>query len=374
MIYLDYAATTPISETALHTYNEVANNFFANSNSLHDYGDQANQVYSLCMKNIGEILNAKPDNIYFTNGGSESNLIAIDLLLSLSDRREIIVSKAEHNSVHQAMSLYETKGYEIKWIEFGKNYIVNMKKLNELVSNNTALVVLQHVNGEIGTIQPVEEVSELCQRNGAYFHIDAVQSFGQVNCNHLSSLATSFSLSGHKIYGPKGIGLLYFNEEKFDRINSFSKIVLEGNTTDLPTICAFTTALEEADERRFLEEKRLKDLRIKFIHQINNIKDLSIIEGKEDIQVPSIVGLSIKYIEGQYMMLECNRKGFAISTGSACDVKYQSYPKIVEAIEGEDLHNNFFRVSFGRLTTEEDLSNFSIVMNEICHSSILNRR
>ncbi|WP_194840809.1 IscS subfamily cysteine desulfurase [Filobacillus milosensis] len=364
MIYFDYAATTPMSNEALKAYIEVAQKYYGNTNSLHDLGAQSEQLLEQCKGTLANLIGGEREGIYFTNGGSESNMLGIKLLLNQDNRKHIIISTAEHNSNHQITRFLELEGYKVSHIPFTRNGQIDIDFLKYEITNDTALVIVQHINGEIGTIQPINEVAEICKRHDIFLHVDCVQSFGKIDLKNISPVVDSLSVSSHKIYGPKGIGFLYTNHQP---TTSLEQLILHGNTYDLPGIVSFTVAANEAIELMESEKKQLIELREAFIEQLEPIKEfITIYENKNQKQLPSIIGMAIEGIEGQWVMLECNRQGYAISTGSACDVKYNQTPNTLRALQEDEIKaKGFFRISFGRQTNMnqvKELGRFLVAM------------
>ncbi|GEL77406.1 IscS subfamily cysteine desulfurase [Tenuibacillus multivorans] len=364
MRYFDYAATTPMSTGAIEAFENTAKKYFGNANSLHDYGAEADQLLSQCKYHLSQIIGGKPENIYFTNGGTEANILGIKQLLSKRTGKHIMISMAEHNSIQQLCHTLELDGYEISYLPFNENAQIDVEQLESMIRQDTTVISVQHINGEIGAIQPIEEVAQICRKHDVGLHVDCVQSFGKMEISHVIEQADSLSVSSHKIYGPKGIGFLYMKD--IDQ-HSFEYLLLKGNTMDLPSIASFTVAAHEATERMQEESVRMKELREIFLQELKPIKQsLTVYEARSHHQMASVIGMGIHGVEGQWVMLECNRQGFAISTGSACDVKYNQIPNTLKALSVRpEKAKAFFRVSFGKETTVqdvEDLARFLINM------------
>lgn len=202
MIYFDHAATTKMSEAALEVFMSASREFFANSESLHDAGTKSAALLEKCRGSFAEILHVPIRGIMFTSGGTESNQIAIQTLLHSTKKKEVLVSPLEHASVWQQLEALEEAG--ACWLRllpvdaFGR---VDPAVLSDMISPDTGLVIIQHVNSEIGTIQPIGELAHIAKQAGVYFHTDIVQSFGKLDL--ALDDVTSFSISSHKIYGPK---------------------------------------------------------------------------------------------------------------------------------------------------------------------------
>lgn len=358
MIYFDFAATTPLDTEAAEIYVKAATDFFGNSNSLHDIGSQASGLLENCREELASLVGIDPAGLYFTSGGSESNFLAIEALLSCADisKNHIITSIAEHSSIHGTLKRLEKVGYRVTYLPFSPDGRIDLETLRMEMTPETALVAIQHVNSEIGTIQPIKEISEICRDNKVFFHSDFVQSFGKLNLKSAAQYVSSFSFSGHKIYGPKGSGGVYISPQigwkPFLPDTSHEKGLRPG-TVNVPAIAAMTVAAQKVIGHEAEEEKKFRNLRQVFLDKLKPVQDLfTIIQSKEEHQLPSVIGMRISGIEGQLMMLECNREGFAISTGSACQVGMQSPSKTMQALGvSNSKAKEFIRISFGRTTT-----------------------
>ncbi|GAA0458295.1 IscS subfamily cysteine desulfurase [Alkalibacillus silvisoli] len=371
MIYFDYAATTPMSNTALTAYTEAARKYFGNANSIHDCGTEAQQVLHLCKQKVSTYIGATPEQIHFTSGGSESNLLAIEYLKQQTVGKHIILSAGEHNSIRQTEDKLINEGYEVSIVYFNEQGVMDLEMLYELTRDDTAFISVQHINGEIGTIQPIDEISIWCQENHIKLHVDAVQSFGKIDLTQIANQVDSLSVSGHKIYGPKGIGLLYLKETPIYEPSLF-QFVLKGNTVDIPSVVAFTASCEESVHLLKQEVVQMEQLRQTFKQSLNYKEYIRFFEAEEENQLASIIGMAIERMDGQYVMLECNRHNFAISTGSACDVRYQKMTNTMEALQvGEETARQFFRISFGRYTTESNIRSLAKCLNDLIQSQVI---
>ncbi len=362
MIYFDFAATTPLDREAAEFYVKAAVEYFGNPSSLHDIGSQAAALLENCREELSGLLGVDKKGLFFTSGGSEGNFLAIEALLSASEKKKnhIITGIAEHSSIHGSMKRLEKSGWSVTYLPFNSDGIIDVAQLAAAITPETALVCIQHVNSEIGTIQPIEEIARICKQNGIYFHSDFVQSFGKLEIRKAASLVSSFSFSGHKIYGPKGTGCVYVDPSigwgPFFPGTTHEQGFRPG-TVNVPGIAAMTLAAEKISGHLSEEYRKFQLLRSSFLEKLEPICPfLTIYGAEEDAQLPSIIGLGFSGMEGQLMMLECNRLGFAISTGSACQVGMQSPSKTMLALGIEkDRAKEFFRVSFGKTTSLEEV-------------------
>lgn len=361
MIYLDYAATTPMSDKALEVYTKVAKEYFGNASGLHDTGSSARQILDASALTIAKTLNAQAKDIWFTSGASESNFLAIQALLDGSQKpgKHIITTKIEHSSVIHVFEKLEEQGYEISWLPvdvFGK---VKLDDLREIVRDDTVLVSVQHVNSEIGTIQDISEIGAFLNEQDILFHTDAVQSFGKIPVDAERLNVNALSISAHKIYGPKGVGAVWIKPGTewapfFANIDQKKK--LKTGTDNVPAIAAFATAAKEAIADLESEYNRISSLAHEFRKKITGLDAECVIEGNESAGSPFIMGLRFPGMEGQFLMLECNQAGLAISTGSACQVGSDKPNRTMKAIGRSDEEaREFVRFSFGRDVKEGQL-------------------
>lgn len=362
MIYFDFAATTPLDSEAANVYVKIATEYFGNSSSLHDIGGQSSALLENCREELSSLLGVDKKGLFFTSGGSEGNFLAIEALLSAPKRKgnHIIMGMAEHSSVHGTIKRLENAGYRVTRVPFNSSGMIDQEKLVNLITPETILVSIQHVNSEIGTIQPIENIAGICKANHIHFHSDFVQSFGKIDLTNIAPLVSSFSFSGHKIYGPKGIGGLFIDPaiswSPFFPGGSHEKGLRPG-TINVPAIAAMTVAAQKICNQIHEEKNKFLHLRKAFIETIAPIKKwVQLFQADESSQLPQIIGMRIAGIEGQWMMLECNRLGFAISTGSACQVGMQSPAKAMQAMDLDIREaKEFIRISFGRSTTMDDV-------------------
>ncbi len=355
MSYLDYAASTPMTKQAIDAYAEVATKLYGNAASLHDAGGQAANAVAWARGVIADKLGVHPDGIIFTGSGTEANILAILSLARTAKRgRHIITSMAEHTSVHAAMNTLEREGFEVTRLPLTAEGIVDLETLKQTIRSDTTLISIQHVNSEIGTIQPIGQIAQIAREHGIYYHTDCVQSFCKLDVGNFAKLADAITISAHKIGGPKGGGAVYFNP--YVRVSPVFPGVthergLRGGTLDTPSIVAFAVAVENY-QYNFIQHWQLREKLISMLP----VKQFEVIEGKAAYQLPSIVGICKFGMEGQLVMLKLNEQHIHISTGSACDINSASGTKAILAM-GKSISEarQFFRISFGAGT----------IMNEI---------
>ncbi|MED4038653.1 IscS subfamily cysteine desulfurase [Niallia taxi] len=362
MIYLDYAATCPLDSDAGKMYLEVSTDYYGNSSSLHDIGGKASDLLEGCRGEMARLLGVEKSGIYFTSGGTESNFLAITALLSANKRadKHIITTASEHSSIHGTMKRLAADGYAVTYLPLGANGIIDVQMLEACIKPETVLVSIQHVNSEIGAIQPIEKIGTILKERGIYFHSDMVQSFGKLDIAAISAKVDSLSISSHKFYGPKGVGLTYISPAipwtgflpGTTHENGF-----RAGTVNIAGIAAMCVAAQKAVKRLAVDYAHYQALREIVMELASSTDYLTVFQCGN--QLPSIVGMRILGMEGQWTMLECNRRGFAISTGSACQTGQQAPSKTMKALGLSDEEaKEFVRISFGRATTIDDVKAF----------------
>lgn len=364
MIYLDYAATTPMRKEVLHAFQEAAKKYYGNPSSLHDIGTEANEALELCREQLAGTIQGNKDGVYFTSGGSESNILAIRSLIEANRKKgnHLITTDAEHSSVHNLFKQLEEEGYEVTYLSVDGGGQIDLADFQNALRKDTILASIHHGNSEIGALQPLFEIGKILKEHQIIFHTDCVQSYGKVPIDVNQNYIDSLSVSSHKIYGPKGIGMCYINP----RVNWKSQYKgtthekgFRPGTVDVPSILAFTAAAQMMHQEMEGQRRRDLHLRMKLVNGLKELSNQFVVEGNDDMdkQLPHIVGLSFLQAQGQYIMLECNRYGLAVSTGSACQVGQQSPSRTMLSMgKTVDDAKQLIRISFGKMTTEEQIT------------------
>lgn len=367
MTYFDYAASSPISNKALQTYIESSQKYYANSSSLHSYGYGASSLLEYCRNTIASLLKINPHGIYFTSGGTEANILCVQSILNglPKNKRKIIISPLEHSSLHNAISLWKEKGYEVIITPLTNEGTIDIQQFENMLTSEVAIVIIQHINSETGIIQPMKQIGELTKKHKIHWHTDCVQSVGKYDLYIEEWGVTSFSSSAHKFYGPKGIGFAYINPSvlwKSDIPGITHEKGFRAGTVPVPLIAAMTTALQESYEE--------KEVRVTHLLELHNecrklLQPLQVLTPTTEF-APHIMGILLPNMEGQWAMLECDRRGIAISTGSACLVGMNEPSHAVTAlgIDGEHA-KSFIRASFGIHTTKEDILLLTSTLHKI---------
>ena len=371
MRYLDHAATTKMDNEVLEVYRMASERFFGNASSLHDFGAEASRMLENARGVIANTLSVKGDEIYFTSGGTEANQLAVLTLLRSvkKEGKHIITTSIEHGSLHQLFKKLAVEGYSITYLGVDELGVVSLDDLREALRDETVLVAVQHVNSEIGVVQNIQEMGAFLKEKGIYFHSDLVQSYGKIQLDLRELNITSGAISSHKIYGPKGMGAAFISE-KISFTSFYPETSHEGGfrpgTVDVPSVLAFAHAAQLVCAR--IEVNRLHDanLRAIFVNRLSEYKDYILLHTHKTQQVDAIIGASIVGLQGQFIMLECNRYGFAISTGSACQVGKAEPSRMMLAMgKTNEAAKELFRISFGQETTEQDVLDLANVLIKI---------
>ncbi|MEO0095205.1 MAG: cysteine desulfurase NifS [candidate division WOR-3 bacterium] len=360
-IYLDYAATTPLHPAVLEAMKPYFFEKFGNPSSLHTSGLEAKDAVEKARNTIAEVLGANTEEIIFTSGGSESNNMAIKgVAYAMADKgNHIVTTKIEHHAVLEPFIFLQSQGYSTTFLPVDRYGIVDPDDVKKAITDKTILVSIMHANNEIGTIEPIEEISKICREKNVYFHTDAVQSFGAIDTN-LNRLGVDLlSISAHKFYGPKGIGVLYIR--KGTRIKPLihggaQEMGKRASTHNVPGIvgmaCAAELAIREMPQR-IEHSKRLRDKLIKSL--LNSIDDI-VLNGHPEKRLPNNCHFIVKYIEGEALLMSLDQLGIEVATGSACSSGSLEPSHVLTAIgvPVEDARGSI-RITVGRLTTEEDI-------------------
>lgn len=374
MKYFDYAATTPLDSEAANIYVQAATEYYGNTGSLHDIGSTAKDILENCRQEFARLLAVQKDGVFFTSGGSESNFLGIQSLLSAKKKQgfHIISSLAEHSSVRSTLDALALQGYEITLLPFTENGQIDIDRLKGATRKDTVLIAIQHGNSEIGSLQPIEEIGNWCKEQQILFHSDCVHTFGKINLNKIINHVDSLSISSHKFYGPKGIGVGYINPrfawKPYYPGTTHEKGFRPG-TVNVPAIAAMTVAAQKSIDNQEWQFTKMKKLRQQLLASLAEAGDeITIYQNNEEQQLPHTLGLRLNGLEGQWVMLECNRLGFAISTGSACSTGLTSPSKTMTAMNiPEKIGKEFIRISFGHYTNEQDVTALGDTLLNIIH-------
>jgi len=360
-VYLDYAATTPVHPDVLAAMQPYFTEIFGNPSSIYSYGQEAKESLEKSRKVVADFLGARPDEIVFTSGGTESDNFALEGVAFANEdkRNHIITSAIEHHAILEACHFLEKRGFEVTYLPVDQNGIVSPDDVKKAITSKTILVSIMHANNEIGTIQPLSEISRITRNAGVYLHTDAVQTFGHLPVNVDDLGVDLLSLSAHKLYGPKGVGALYIR--RGTRIVPFlhggsQERNRRASTENVPGIVGLAKACEIAKREMKEEALRLEKLRDHLINGILERIGNSRLNGHPVMRLPNNASLSFDFVEGEAMCLNLDLEGICCSTGSACSSTNAEPSHVLLAIglPPQQAYGSL-RFTLGKWTTEEDI-------------------
>lgn len=369
LIYVDNAATTKVSEECFKAMLPYLQQNYGNPSSIYDIANKAKFAIEKAREKIAEILNASPKEIYFTSCGTESNNWAIKstaLIAKKEGKNHIITSNFEHHSVLNSCKFLEKNGFKVTYLPVNEKGFVSAKQVEKAITKTTALVSIMYANNEIGTIQPIEEIAQICNEKKVTFHTDAVQAMGHIKMNLNSLNVNLVSASGHKIHAPKGIGMLYI--KKGTKIKSFldggdQENHLRAGTENVAFIVALATALEEATKNLSEKEKKVKNLRDMLLKGIEKNITKFRVNGDLEKRLSGNLNISFQGIEGESLLLLLNSQKIAASSGSACTSSSLDPSHVLLAIglDPEIAHGSL-RISLNEDNTEEEIKKIVIAI------------
>jgi len=359
-IYADNAATTKMSEAAIEAMTDCVRNWYGNPSSLYTIGQKAKEKLEKAREEVAAVINASPREIIFTSGGSEADNQAL-LTAALNGKKQgkthIISSVFEHHAILHTLQKLKKNGFEITLLPVHENGIIHLDELEAAIREDTCLVTIMTANNEIGTIQPIAEIGEICHRHGVLFHTDAVQAVGHLPIDVTAQNIDMLSASAHKFHGPKGVGFLYA------RKGIILQNLIEGGaqergkragTENLPGILAMTAALKEAAahmEQNNAHMAKIRDYLIKGLSKIPH----SALNGDAKQRLAGNVNFSFEGIEGEGILLLLDQKGISASSGSACTSGALDPSHVLLAIGRiHDVAHGSLRLSIGEDITKEE--------------------
>jgi cysteine desulfurase len=365
-VYLDNSATTPIDKQVVEAMLPFLTEKFGNASSIHFFGQEARAAVDKARHQVAEIINARPNEIVFTSGGTESNNLAVRGLLEANQKygSHIITSSIEHSAVKNVCEDLEKQGLEVTYLPVYKDGIVRVEDVKNAIREDTILISVMTANNEIGTIQPVGEIGKLVRdlrANGQkiWFHTDAVQAVGKIPVDVEEIGCDLLSISAHKIYAPKGVGALYARRGVRlhpQNIGGHQERERRGGTESVPHIVAFGKACELAKKNLAENGVYLAGLRQTFENGVaEKISDI-VFNGNREKRLPNISNISFRFIEGEGLLINLDMQGVAVSTGSACSSGSLEPSPVIRALgRNDELARGAIRFSFGAENTIEDV-------------------
>lgn len=358
-IYMDHAATTQVAREVVEAMTPYFREIYGNASSLHLFGQEAKEALDNSRDITGKFINADFEEVVFTSGGTESDNMAIKEAAWMDkDKNHIITSKIEHHAVLHTCEFLEKMGFKVSYLPVDRYGFVNPKDVEKAITKRTALVSIMHANNEIGTIEPVGEIGKICRDAGVLFHTDAVQTFGKIPIDVKKMNIDMLSASAHKLYGPKGIGLLYVRKGiglKPLMHGGGHEFGLRSGTENIPGIAGFAKAAVLAKENMEKWNVHETGLRKRLVKGLLEIPD-SWLNGHPEKRLPGNAHFGFKYIEGESMVIHLSMKGVAASTGSACSSKDLTPSHVLTAIglSHVDAHGSL-RLTLGKDNTKEEV-------------------
>jgi cysteine desulfurase len=367
LIYLDNAASTPISEEVLLEMLPYLKENYGNPSSIHRFGRMATKAIETARKKVATLIGADSSEILFTSGGTESNNTA--LFGIMRDKKRLITSSIEHDAILEPCKRLQQQGCDVVYVPVDDSGTVQINKLSEAITKDTALVSIMYGNNEVGTIQPIQEIAKICQENNVLFHTDAVQAVGKTSINVRDLGIDLLSISAHKLSGPKGIGALYIRDGV-----KLSPIVLGGGqengmrsgTENVPNIVGFGKASQLAYEnldKNIAYTKSMRDSLVELVlGQISHVT----LNGHKEKRLPNNAHFTFLGVNGEDLIIKLDEHGIAASTGSACSVRTQKASHVLMAMGfSHEQITGSLRLTVGLTNTMEEIETSVKVLKKV---------
>jgi cysteine desulfurase len=371
-IYLDYAATTPVDPRVaekMMQYLTMDGQFGNPASRSHRFGWQAEEAVEIARSQIADLVNADPREIVFTSGATESNNLAIKGAAQFYHKKgkHLITLRTEHKAVLDTMRALEREGYEVTYLDVEADGLVDMAKLTAAIRPDTVVISIMMVNNEIGVVQDIAAIGQLCRANGIIFHVDSAQAAGKVDIDLQQLPVDLMSFSAHKIYGPKGIGALYVRRKPRIRLEAQThggghERGMRSGTLPTHQIVGMGEAFRIAKEEMHEENQRFAQLRQRLWDGIKDIEQV-FLNGHPTARVPGITNISFNYVEGESLIMAL--KDIAVSSGSACTSASLEPSYVLRALGlTDELAHSSIRFSIGRFTTEAQIDHTIAIVHE----------
>lgn len=374
MIYLDYSATTPVDPRVLDAMAPYFSASFGNPSSVHRYGQQAEAAIDSARETVASVLNCRPDEVIFTSCGSESDNLAIRgaayAIREKTGAKWILASRAEHPAITKTLlHLEKYEGFLVEWLDADKYGMLSAETVSKVICNNTAIVSVMYANNEIGTINPIKEIAEICKANQILFHTDAVQAAAYLPVDVQALGVDMMSLGAHKFYGPKGVGALYVRKGTplvSHLTGGGQEFSLRAGTQNVPYIVGFAEALRLTNEERGQRVDHVQPLRDKIIGSVLETIPDSRLTGHMESRLPHHASFAFKDLDGNLLLTLLDAAGFACSSGSACKTGNPEPSEVMNAIGlSRDWGLGSLRVTLGVHTTPADIDLFLKILPDL---------
>ena len=374
MIYLDYSATTPVDPRVLEQMQPYFFESFGNPSSVHRYGQTAEAAVDSARESVASVLNCKPDEIIFTSCGSESDNLAIRgaayAMREKSGAKWILASRAEHPAITKTLlHLEKYEGFPIEWLDVDEYGMVTPDSVARAICDQTAIVSVMYANNEIGTVNPIKEIAEICRKNQILFHTDAVQAAAYLPVDVQTLGVDMMSLGAHKFYGPKGVGALYVRKGTpliSHLTGGGQEYSLRAGTQNVPYIIGFAEALRLTSEERDQRTRHVQPLRDQIIGTVLESIPDSRLTGHLESRLPHHASFAFRGVDGNLLLTLLDAAGFACSSGSACKTGNPEPSEVMNAIGlSREWGLGSLRVTLGVHTTSADVNSFLSVLPEL---------
>ena len=374
-IYLDYASTTPVDPRVASKMMEflTPDGEFGNPASRsHRFGWKADEAVEEARSHVANLVNCDPREVVWTSGATEADNLAIKGIARFykSKGNHIITSKIEHKAVLDPCRQLEREGFEITYLDPNENGVIAPSDVKAAIKDTTILVSIMHINNELGTVNDIEKIGEITRKNGSFFHVDAAQSTGKVDIDLQKLQVDLMSFSAHKTYGPKGVGALYVRRKPRVRLEALihgggHERGMRSGTLATHQIVGMGEAFRLANEEMKNDNVKISQFHQKFLNKVKEI-DHVYINGDLNNKVPNILNVSFNFVEGESLIM--GLKDIAVSSGSACTSASLEPSYVLRALGRKDeLAHSSIRFSFGRFTSDDDVSNTLDILANVVH-------
>ncbi len=360
-IYFDHAATTPCDKRVVDAMIPYFTGEFGNADSQHAYGRETAKAVADAREKIANLIGCKPNELYFTGSGTEADNWALKgaALHNRDKGNRVIISSIEHHAILNAAEWLEKNGFKVTRLPVDKTGLISPSDLEKVIDDKTTVVSVMYVNNEVGTVEPIRELAEIAHRHGALFHSDCVQAIPYMKIDVKELGVDLMSMSGHKFYGPKGIGALYIrNGVKLDKLicGGGQERSQRGGTTNTPLVVGMAKALEIASKEMTANNAFIERLRDRFVDRV--LKEIPYVRfnGNKEHHIPSVANFSFEFVEGEGILMLMDFNGIAVSSGSACSSGSldPSHVLLAMGVPIEVSHGSI-RFSFGKDNTMEEV-------------------
>lgn len=372
-VYADYAATTPVKPEVIEEMMTIYKSHFGNPSSIHSIGRDARRYLDESRRTVAKLLNAKPSEVIFTSGATESNNTAIKGLVYANEHlgNHIITTKIEHHSVLHVFEQLEKEGYDVTYLDVDDTGAIDLDQLKEALTNDTILVSIMFVNNEVGTVEPMYDIEDIVSESNALFHVDAVQAIGHLDVNFEDFKMDTLSLTAHKFGGPKGVGVLLVRDKtpiEYSQLGGEQETKRRAGTENLAQIVGLTKALELAHKNRDDNNLHLMQLKELFLVSLQERAIPFEVNGSMIDTTGHILNLYFPFIDVETMLTLLDQANIYVSSGSACTAGSTTPSHVLAAMyEDEERAKHSVRFSFNELTTDQEIKYIVAEIHKIYH-------